>query len=53
MKQMEFYYMVQCSRKNKFIKAIGIAIIIAQAGLYVPADSFIFFHIIHFTNVRT
>jgi len=29
--------------KTSFIKAIGIAIIMAQAGLYVPADSFIFF----------
>ena len=29
--------------KTSFIKAIGIAIIMAQAGLYVPADTFIFF----------
>ena len=29
--------------KTSFIKAIGISIIMAQAGLYVPANEFIFF----------
>ena len=29
--------------KTSFIKAIGIAIIMAQAGLYVPATEFIYY----------
>ena len=29
--------------KSSFIKAIGIAIIVAQAGFYVPCQEFIYF----------
>lgn len=36
-------YGVNCSGKSSLMKAIGVSIIMAQAGLYVPASSFMFY----------